>query len=222
MTSHEIKSLALGLGADKCGIAPVERFDDCPEGFHPKDVYGKCRSVVVFLKRMPHAAIQAESPVPYSHTAYQLYLSLDRIGLELCTMLGKQGIRAVPVPTDVPYMYWDEAEKRGMAIISLRHAAVRAGLGTLGRNTLLMNDELGNMCYIGAILTEAEFEPDAITTSPECPEGCSLCTDACPVNALTGTTVVQKLCREASCMTHPRGWDLYVCNECRKVCVFCN
>lgn len=221
MTSYEIKSLALALGAEVCGIAPVERFDGSPAGFNPKDVYSKCKSVVVFLKRIPHSTIEAESPIPYSHTAQQLYMSLDRIGTELCVLLEKEGIGAVPVPTDVPYMYWNEAEKKGMGIISLRHAAVNAGLGRLGRNTLLMNDKLGNMCYIGAILTNATLDPDPNATTPVCPAGCSLCMEACPVDALTGTTVIQKLCRETSCMVHPRGWDIYACNECRKVCVYC-
>lgn len=221
MTSSEIKSAAKALGADLCGIAPAGRFDGTPAGFNPKDVFSKCQSVVVFLKRMPHSVIEAENPLPYSHTAQQLYVSLDRIGIELCTLLEKNGISAVPVPTDVPYLYWDEEEKKGMGIISLRHAAANAGLGTLGRNTLLMNEEYGNMCYIGAILTDAVLDPDAIATTPACPPGCSLCIDACPVSALTGTTVIQKLCRKASCMVHPRGWDVYVCNECRKVCLHC-
>ncbi len=32
-----VKKLALQKGADLCGIAPVERFRDAPEGFRPTD-----------------------------------------------------------------------------------------------------------------------------------------------------------------------------------------
>ena len=41
LTAEKIKSLALGFGADQCGIADPERFDGAPAGFHPRDVYSK-------------------------------------------------------------------------------------------------------------------------------------------------------------------------------------
>ena len=126
------------------------------------------------------------------------------------------------MPTDDPYIYWDADNKHGMAIISMRHAAFNAGLGILGRNTLLINREFGNMVYIGALLIDAEIEPDPIVTDFACPENCRLCLDACPVKALDGVTVNQKLCRENSCFQHPRGWDIYTCNACRKVCLYRN
>jgi epoxyqueuosine reductase len=85
ISSDEIKSIALGLGADNCGIASIDRFSSAPEGFKPTDVYSKCKSVVVFLKRMPSEVIMAENPIPYSHTADLLYSALDQIGLNLCS-----------------------------------------------------------------------------------------------------------------------------------------
>jgi epoxyqueuosine reductase len=217
-TSATIKSIALGLGADLCGIAGTERFSGAPEGFHPRDVYSKCKSVVVFLKRMPSEVILAENPVPYSHTAYLLYSALDQIGLGLCNALERLNIHGVPVPTDVPYLYYDEERKRGMGIISMRHAAYNAGLGILGRNTLLINRQFGNMVYIGAILIDTELEPDPLVKEFACPPNCRLCLDACPVHALNGVTVDQKACREISSMLHPRGWDIYTCNACRRAC----
>jgi len=220
LSSEEIKSLAINLGADKCGIACTDRFSSAPTGFHPTDVYSKCKSVVVFLKIMPSDVIMAENPVPYSHTADLLYAALDQIGLNLCSELQKLNILCVPVPTDVPYLYYDAENKHGMGIISLRHAAFNAGLGILGRNTLLINREYGNMVYIGAVLLDTEIDPDPIMNDFACPPNCNLCIDACPVTALNGITVTQKLCREYSYIQHPRGWDIYTCNECRKVCPY--
>lgn len=218
ITSQELKDIVISLGADKCGISHVDRFIDAPTGFKPNDIWSKARSVVVFLKRMPLKAIEAENYAVYSHTAVTLYSVIDRIGLELCSRLQDVKVNAVPVPTDTPYLFWDEKEKRGMGILSLRHAAKNAGLGILGRNTLLINPELGNMVYIGAVLVDEFFEQDKLESNTSCPEGCSLCIDTCPVDALNGISVDQKLCRSQSCFTHPRGWDVYVCNECRKVC----
>jgi hypothetical protein len=105
LNASQIKSLALSLGADQCGIASIDRFNGAPGGFHPVDIYNKSRSVVVFLKKMPEEVIRSENPVVYTHTANYLYAFLDKVGLELCYELEKQGIKAVPVPTDTPYMH---------------------------------------------------------------------------------------------------------------------
>lgn len=218
ISAEEIKSLAVRLGADQCGIAGIERFSSAPNGFNPIDVWSKCKSVVVFLKRLPPEVIMAENPVPYSHTAYLLYSALDQIGLRLCTELETHKVHGVPVPTDVPYLYWDAERKHGMGIISMRHAAFNAGLGILGRNTLLINPSFGNMVYIGAVLTDTEIDNDPLVRDLACPPNCRLCLDACPAEALDGATVDQRLCRKISCPRHPRGFDIYSCNECRKVC----
>lgn len=222
LPSIDMKSMVLNLGADKCGIASINRFFSAPNGFRPKDVYSRCKSVVVFLKRMPPEVILAENPVPYSHIAYLLYSALDQIGLRLSIELENTNIHAVPIPTDVPYLFWDADRKHGMGIISMRHAAYNAGLGILGRNTLLINREYGNMVYIGAVLIDTEIQPDPIVDDFSCPPNCRLCLDACPIQALDGITVNQKLCRELSCPQHPRGFDIYSCNLCRKVCPFRN
>ncbi|HLN53491.1 MAG TPA: hypothetical protein VK212_07255 [Lentimicrobium sp.] len=222
LTPQEVKDFAISLGADRCGISGTGRFSEAPAGFRPTDIWSKAKSVVVFLKSMPKEAIHAENVAVYSHTAYMLYTTLDKIGLELCIRLQHKGHGAIPVPTDVPYLFWEPEKQKGMGILSLRHAARNAGLGFLGRNNLLIDDEFGSMLYIGAVLTDALLEEDPLSTVTECLKGCSLCLDSCPSGALDGITVRQDLCRPLSCQVHPRGWDLYTCNECRKVCPFNN
>jgi len=206
------------LGADGCGIANIERFSNSPQGFNPTDVYEKCKSVIVFLRRMPSEAIMAKNPVPYTHTAYLVYSELDRIGLNLCRHLDNIGIPSVPVPTDTPYLYWDAKRSHGMGIISLRHAGYLAGLGFLGRNTLLINKEFGNMVYIGAVLTSAILEPSPLVEDFSCPSNCRICLDSCPSKALDGITVDQSLCRKTSFYKNERGFDIYGCSKCRQLC----
>jgi epoxyqueuosine reductase len=218
--SHDVKKLATLQGAEACGITGIDRFADAPEGFKPADIYERCRSVVVFLRAMPPEIILAANPVPYTHAAYLMYAELDRIGLILCRKLEAQGGHAVPVPADVPYVYWDAAKSHGKGILSLRHAARNAGLGFLGRNTLLINPAMGNMAYIGAILTDAELEPDPVMTDLACPPNCRACLDACPQNARDGATVDQAACRKHSFVKTGRGFDLYNCSTCRRVCPY--
>ena len=46
--NKQVKEILLGLGADLCGIAGIDRFIDAPEGYHPTDVLPTCRSVISF------------------------------------------------------------------------------------------------------------------------------------------------------------------------------
>ena len=218
ISSDNVIEIALKLGVDACGIASIDRFANAPAGFNPKDVYSKCESAIVFLKTMPSAVVLAENPVPYTHTAYLIYSELDRIGLALCRELQTKGIASVPVPTDTPYLYWDAKRTHGMGVISLRHAAYLAGLGILGRNTLLINRKLGNMVYIGAILTSTSLEPTPVVDDFNCPPKCKICLDACSAKALDGITVNQQICRKNSFIKTERGFDIYTCSKCRQQC----
>ncbi|AAM06133.1 predicted protein [Methanosarcina acetivorans C2A] len=60
----------------------------------------------------------------------------------------------------------------------MRNSGYLAGLGVLGKNTLLINDKYGNMIQIGAILVDVELEPDPIATYQSCLPDCSLCLDS--------------------------------------------
>jgi epoxyqueuosine reductase QueG len=218
ISSKEIKNIATDLGAENCGIVSAERFRDAPEGFHPQDIYRRCKSVIVFLKSMPAEIILCDHPVPYSNVANILYSELDRIGIKLSGILESKGVGAIPIPADTPYEFWDEQRSHGMGILSLRHAGYLAGLGILGRNTLLMNKYLGSRVYIGAVLTDAALESDLISNDFLCPRKCTLCLDSCPVKALNGQTVIQRLCREHSIIKTGRGFEIYNCHRCRQSC----
>ncbi len=219
MNSTQIKEFILSKGAIKCGISPISRFEDAPDGFKPTDIYPKAKSVIVYLMKMPDEAVNSNNSVPYTHTAYMLYDLLDKLSLSICQHIENVGNHAVLIPADTPYIYWDEEERHGQGILSLRHAAFNAGLGILGRNTLLLTPEFGNMVYIGAVLTDIELDPDPMMEGFGCPPKCTVCLDSCPQGALDGTTVSQKICREVSFYQNARGFDIYDCNECRKQCV---
>lgn len=220
MKSKMIKEFALQVGAHACGIANIDRFEKAPKGFNPKDVFSQCKTVVVFIKQMPKDAIFAENPIPYTHTAYKMYEEIDRISMELCRFFQNNNIKSVLVPADVPYLHWDEENMHGRGIISLKHSAVLAGLGIMGKSTIFINKALGNMVYIGAVLIDTEVEPDPMIEDFKCPPSCRRCLDACPQQAMNGITVNQKLCRQKSFFKTGRGWDLYNCNQCRKVCLY--
>jgi len=218
MEARQVKEEAGRKGAALCGVAPLERFEGAPGGFHPLDILPGCRSVVVLAIPFPASTLQARTNAPYTLVRNLMVDRLDRLTTGLASWLEARGAVAVPIPSADPYDHWDEDKTEGRGILSLKHAAVRAGLGIMGRNTLLINDRYGNMIWLGAVLTRAELEPDPLAGYQGCLEGCSLCLEACPQRALDGVTINQKLCRERSTSTTPGGGWVLSCNICRKVC----
>lgn len=217
ITAGGLKRIAKKLGADLCGIAPVERFDRVPKGFHPKDIFPGTKSVVALAKRVPEGTLMAKSLVPYTLAYETLFADVFRIASELALWLQDAGIMAVPVPSE-PYEYWDAEAKEGRGILSLRHAGLFAGLGVLGKNTLLINDRYGNRIALGAMLADARWKGDPLAGYAVCPEHCRLCIEHCPTHALDGDSVKQKKCRALCEKVTPKGYHLYNCIKCRVVC----
>jgi epoxyqueuosine reductase QueG len=218
MTANEIKSVALKLGADICGVAPVDRFSSAPKGFHPKDVYSDCQSVLVFAKKLPTESLFASSCIPYTYINRLITEEVDALTLSLSRKLETLGVMNVPIPSDDPSEYWEPDRLYARGILSLRHAGHLAGLGVLGKNTLLINDKLGNMIQLGALLLNLKLKGDPIASYEACKEDCQLCIRSCPQSALDGTTVNQQACRVLSNFRNERGFVLKKCWECRKVC----
>jgi epoxyqueuosine reductase len=68
--------------------------------------------------------------------------------------------------------------------ICLKKAAIEAGLGVQGKNTLVINPRYGPFIRFTAILTSSEFEPDEPLSVDVCKD-CMKCIQACPTKALT-------------------------------------
>jgi epoxyqueuosine reductase QueG len=64
-----------------------------------------------------------------------------------------------------------------------KEAAVRAGLGSIGKHNLVMNKKYGSWVAYQSIITNAEIEPDTPATDDMC-GSCEICLKACPSAAL--------------------------------------
>lgn len=157
---QKIKDTLLGLGADVCGIAGVDKFAEAPEGFHPTDIYKDCKSVVVYALGLPKGLTKVSPRIVYQHLNGISRNQLDYIGIAGGMALEALGGVAVPLPCDGPYDYWDSEKMEGRGILSMRHAALLAGVGCMGKNTLIINKKFGSMINIGAILTNLDLHSD--------------------------------------------------------------
>lgn len=71
----------------------------------------------------------------------------------------------------------------GGSILPLKLAAVRAGVGWQGKNSLAISRQFGSFLALGGIVTDAVLEFDLEREQDRC-GGCRACQDACPMGAL--------------------------------------
>ncbi|MDX1971789.1 MAG: tRNA epoxyqueuosine(34) reductase QueG, partial [Candidatus Sumerlaeia bacterium] len=136
----------------------------------------------------------------------------------LCNELGGPGTQSKPYVDHGPVME--------------RAWAERAGLGFLGRHTLLIHPEQGSWFFLGVVLTTLEFPIPERPTLPGSCGNCRRCIDACPTQAITEAPhrVDARRCLSYLTIEHPRPtppelarqnseW-LLGCDVCQEVCPY--
>ena len=69
--NKQVKEILFGLGADLCGIASIDRFNDAPKGYHPTDVLPTCKSVISFGCRFPIGTLSCACvPIPTNESQW--------------------------------------------------------------------------------------------------------------------------------------------------------
>jgi epoxyqueuosine reductase len=179
LSSLEIKQKAKELGADLVGIADGARLDTKSITEHDGD------RVIVLAVRLQAGTsrIRAWNDRNKFYNDELSLTFLEEVSLELVYWLEDAGYPALIVPpTHVdPWRYDGDPKRHQSTLISLPHAAVEAGLGTLGLNLQLLTREFGPRVLLTAVLCSVDVECDKPITEALClgPE-CGRCLKACP------------------------------------------
>lgn len=108
-----------------------------------------------------------------------------------------------------------------------RQWAQRSGLGWLGKNSLLLNQNMGSYFFLAELIIDLELDPDPAVTD-RCGT-CTACLDACPTGAIVQAGVVDS----NRCISHltielkdsipdsykgqMENW-IFGCDVCQEVC----
>ncbi|MFA9370896.1 MAG: tRNA epoxyqueuosine(34) reductase QueG [Labilibaculum antarcticum] len=201
--SNLIKGKALELGLDLCGIAKADFLEDEKNNFQSwldKEYHGEMAYmanniekrldprllventksiVVVGLNYFPKQQQEdPEAPViaKYAYGKDYHFVLKDRLNQLL------------------EYINTEIGEVSGRAFVDsapiLEHAwAKKAGLGWIGKNSLLLNRKIGSFLFLGELLIDMELEYEEEKYHDFC-GGCSKCIRACPTGAITEPYVV--------------------------------
>lgn len=235
-----VKECAANLGFDACGIAPAGPID--PEdrlgqwlgaGYHadmdwmvrtrairqdPREKMPGAQSVVVVARNYYHPRPDAgpdTGKVARYAWGRDYHKVLKKPLLKLARFLDAFG-------TNTPsYAAVDSGP------VMERAWAERAGIGWVGKNSLVLRRDVGSWFFLGVVLTEVALTPDA-PVSDHCGT-CRACLDACPTDAFVAEGVVDA----GKCISYQtienrgeipvelhqdmEGW-VFGCDICQEVC----
>ena len=178
---EKIKNFGLSLGIEDVGIANVKDYKS-PRSPDLQSIFPGAKSLVV-LAHKELTNIDSENmqiamggrldTMEFSRSSnYRVARFLER----------EFKARAMTVPPSYPLQM--SYETRGtVGDISLRHAAVAAGLGNFGRHNLVIHPKMGTRVVFTAVIRDLELPSDPPVTEKLCTD-CNICVDNCPARAL--------------------------------------
>jgi len=196
MTKEEVRSYVLQLGVDDVGVASAADYRS-PRSKPLETIFPGVKSLVVMAYRE-----LASCESPNAHVALNGRLDLMEFSrgcnYRLARFLQREcGAKAMTVPVSYP-MEMSRETRGTVGEVSLRHAAVAAGLGTFGRHNLVVHPRFGSRVIFSAVMTDAEWASDGPVGTRTCTD-CGLCVEQCPGKALgeEGRTDAMKCIRNS-------------------------
>ena len=189
VSADDIREKARALGVDLVGIADGAVLEAHPPPDFPRrpsDITDHDGGRVIVLAKRYTSGTTRIQRWDERHKYYNDELTLtmlEEASLHLVYWLEDLGYPAIIIPpTHVdPWAYRNDPDEHLGTLLSLNHAAVEAGLGTLGLNLQLLTPEFGPRVMLSAVMCSVDCETDSPATDTLCrgPE-CGRCLSACP------------------------------------------
>jgi epoxyqueuosine reductase len=245
MKTEEVRRQASAAGFDLCGVAPAESLPELPflrewlaRGYagemrylhrtadrrlDVRDVLPSARSVIalgtVYNVQRPYSN-QSSDPTLASIARYAWGDDYHEIIRERMEAL-LEWLRETAGPGFEGKAYVDTGP------VQERVYARHAGIGWIGKNTCVINEELGSWIFLSVIITNLPLQPDPPALD-QCGT-CARCLEACPTGALVDAYVLDAT-RCISYLTielkgaipesqrEDLGRHAYGCDICQEVC----
>ena len=216
MFEQELKTFLLEKGVSDVGFALIDNSDT-----------GDLKYAVSIVVRLSDAIVDEidGKPTPTYFNHYRTVNAfIDRMLLEAGLFLQSKGYKYITVAASqsIPGTPFNGR-------YSHKEAARKAGLGSIGKNSLFIHKEYGTRVRLGTIFTDCPLEGEGEFTQNICLE-CDKCVKACPSGAISGKPFRPGVEREeifspAVCSEYMKKQFQHigrgaVCGICMKVCPY--
>lgn len=242
MRSDIVRQFATHLGFDVCGFASAQAAID-PEGRLNEWIAAGNHADLQWLVRTAATRIDVRRKLPDVQTvvvvAKNYYAERPRAAQGTARVAryawGRDYHRVLRRPLIRLAQFVDKLGDGSKSYISIdtgpimeRAWAQRAGVASIGKNSLALRRDLGSWFFLATILTTIEFEPDPPAVEDICGT-CTLCLDACPTQAIVAPRVVDAgRCIAYQTIENPgkipedisarHGNWVFGCDVCQEVC----
>ena len=240
-----LKSTATALGFDEIGWTPANQPEDY--GYFTTWLEEEKHAGMHYLEKQSLARKNPESILVGVKTVIMVLMSYQPATPDSTLPAGLGKVARYARGPDYHHVLWERLAKLGQLVeehnpdalwraisdsapLLERGFANRAGMGWIGKNTLLIHRKLGSFTVLGALLVSIEFPSMAnpIIVPDSC-GSCTRCIDACPTNALDHAhTLDARKCISYWTIEHrgPLGKSagsqlnncLFGCDICQEVC----
>ena len=217
--TSELSSLLHNEGASLVGFGDISALDY--QGFT------SCVALAVKIPAKVIAGIKNGPTRDYFDSYHELNARLNALAELAAKYLSDHGHRALPQTTTTV------VESPGYRTpVPHKTCATRAGLGWIGKSTLLVTEEYGPAVRLSSVLTDAEFDSVSEPINVSRCGSCTACASACPGQAIKGAlwdvnAPLESLVDVEDCRKAARalaadmiGEQITLCGKCIETCPY--
>ncbi|MBO4641739.1 MAG: tRNA epoxyqueuosine(34) reductase QueG [Bacteroidaceae bacterium] len=230
LNRQSVKAEALRLGFSACGLAPAEAVQEPYASRFLQWIQKGCQANMSYMENHIQMRLDPRLLVPGVKTiisvALNYYPSKQASGLSMYA----QGQDYHEVVRERLHQLLEALNVEGRCFVDTapvleRYWAWRAGLGWMGRNTLLILPHHGSTYFLGELFVMAEADSYDTPLARSCGD-CHRCIEACPMGAISETGIDARRCISYLTIENrgplPQELTLedcfYGCDRCQQAC----